>query len=325
MKKTHKRIVGVCGLVAVVATTVFAATLPGPEASAATRTSFTDTLNVRVIGEQPNIDVDKPKSGSTVVSPFQELHFTYEGVGDITIHITYTNPDGVTQTDIYGPVLHTDYTPGEYSDVLDLIGLGYGYGDYVITVEGYGADGVPGTESVSFSYYPADVNIEETPGSGEEPGGGGGGGDGDDGTEGGDYTFTFEFDDESGLGEVVGADIFINNADSGKLVKEFPVEPFPTDTYRLAFADYGLPSGTYIITIRVGYTYNGNTHYVYYRYTVTYKAGSMKVPDTGGILGNLNISKSDYLATGLIVFGIVGVAGFVCVAKRGKKTTKRRR
>ena len=339
MKKTQKRVVGFCGLAAVVATTVFAATLPGPDASAATQSGFTDTLNVRVIGEKPLINVTSPTPGKTVVSPVQRVTFTYEGVDNITVKITYTDPDGVTQVIPYGSVIQPDYAPGSFDDVIDLSGMGYGYGDYVITVEGYGPDGVPSSDSVSFSYYPVNVDIETTPGTpgsddgGDGTGGGGsdgggtdgGGTDGTGGASGGDYTLNFEYDTESGMAVPIGATVLINNNDDGRLVKEMSVEPFPTDTYRLVFANYGLPSGTYKITVRVAYSYKDKTYYVDYTYIVTYKAASMAVPDTGGILGNLNISKSDYLVTGLIVFGIVGVAGFVSVARRGKKSTSRRK
>lgn len=334
MKKTQKRVVGFCGLAAVVATTVFAATLPGPDASAATQSGFTDTLNVRVIGEKPLIDVTSPTPGKIVVSPVQRVAFTYEGVENITVKITYTNPDGVTQTIPYGSVIQPDYAPGSFDNVIDLSGAEYGYGDYVITVEGYGPDGVPSSDSVSFGYYPVYVDIETTPGTpggddgGDGTGGGGtdgGGTDGTGGASGGDYTLNFEYDTESGMAVPIGATVLINNNDDGRLVKEMAVEPFPTDTYRLVFANYGLPSGTYKITVRVAYSYNGKIYYVDYTYIVTYKAASMAVPDTGGILGNLNISKSDYLVTGLIVFGIVGVAGFVSVARRGKKSTSRRK
>lgn len=334
MKKTQKRVVGFCGLAAVVATTVFAATLPGPDASAATQSGFTDTLNVRVVGEKPLIDVTSPTPGKIVVSPVQRIAFTYEGVENITIKITYTNPDGVTQVIPYGSVIQPDYAPGSFDNVIDLSGAEYGYGDYVITVEGYGPDGVPSSDSASFSYYPVYVDVETTPGTpgGDDGGDGtdgggtdGGGTDGTGGASGGDYTLNFDYDTESGMAVPIGATVLINNNDDGRLVKEMPVEPFPTDTYRLVFANYGLPSGTYKITVRVAYSYKDKIYYVDYTYIVTYKAASMAVPDTGGILGNLNISKSDYLATGLIVFGIVGVAGFVSVARRGKKSTSRRK
>lgn len=331
MKKTQKRVLGLCGLTVVVATTVFAATLPSPSVSAVGGTQATDHLQVRVVGDKANIDIISPTSGSTVLSPVQDMRFEYEGVDKITVNIRYTDPDGVTHDYVYDEI-YVNYAPSEYNGTIDLSGANYGYGEYTVTVVGEGADGIPGTDSISFSYYPADVTIEETPGT---DGGGGDSGDdgsGDDGSDGssggqtgGDYTLHFGYDTESDLGRAIGADVMINDKPSGKLMKEFAVAPFPTDTYRVVFADYGLPSGTYLITVRVAYEYNnGKIYYVFYTFEVTYGARSTKVPDTGGAFGNLNISQSDYLATGLIAFGVVGVTGFFYVARKGKKTTRRR-
>ena len=56
MKKTKKRVLGLLGLVLVIITTIFAAFLPGPEASAEGGiTSVTDTISVRVVGSVPDI------------------------------------------------------------------------------------------------------------------------------------------------------------------------------------------------------------------------------------------------------------------------------
>ena len=39
------------------------------------------------------------------------------------------------------------------------------------------------------------------------------------------------------------------------------------------------------------------------------------VPNTGGLFESLNISQSDYLITGLIIFFVVGVGGAIFIAK----------
>ncbi|MBR3055988.1 hypothetical protein IKG64_01585 [Candidatus Saccharibacteria bacterium] len=323
MKKTHKRALGLFGLAAVVATTVFAATLPDLEASAITNVE--DTITVRVVGNKPDINIISPESGSTVVSPTQDIHFTYEDVDKITIIIVYTDPDGQTHEYLYDEI-NADYNAGEYSGTIDLSGADYGYGEYEIKIEGEGAEGVPGTDSIKFSYYPASATIEQTPGTGDGTSGGQEGTAG--GSTGGDYTISFKYDTESGLGSATGATILINenvNGVAGNLIKEIPIAAFPTDSYRLILSNYGLPSGDYIITIRIAYQYNGKTYYAYYTYNVSFRVPSREVPNTGSFMGDLNISKTDYLVTGLIVFGIVGVGGFMFVAKKGKKTTRRRR
>ena len=50
----------------------------------------------------------------------------------------------------------------------------------------------------------------------------------------------------------------------------------------------------------------------------------LAVPNTGGLFGALNISKTDYLITGVIVFLLTGIFGAVFIAKRQKKISRRR-
>jgi hypothetical protein len=46
------------------------------------------------------------------------------------------------------------------------------------------------------------------------------------------------------------------------------------------------------------------------------------VPNTGGFFESLNVSKADYLATGLIIFFTVGLSGIVFIAKN-KRTSRK--
>ena len=57
MKKTHKKILGLFGLVLVVAVTVFAAFLPAPKTQAVDTTTVTDTISVRVVGSTPVVNL----------------------------------------------------------------------------------------------------------------------------------------------------------------------------------------------------------------------------------------------------------------------------
>ena len=79
------------GLALVVITTIFAAFLPSPEASAeGSVTSVTDTISVRVVGNVPDILNIKPVSGSVFIYPDQDLSFDYENVEYLTVTIYYT-------------------------------------------------------------------------------------------------------------------------------------------------------------------------------------------------------------------------------------------
>ena len=77
MKKTHKKVFGLLGLALVVGMTAVAALLPGSETSAATSTSFTDTISVRVLDEVPSITVVSPTSGEEIMSRDNPLVINY--------------------------------------------------------------------------------------------------------------------------------------------------------------------------------------------------------------------------------------------------------
>ena len=181
----------------------------------------------------------------------------------------------------------------------------YGYGKYVVTAHGVGYAGAYDEDMVVFWYLPVYAEVTEDENTGNykvdldynaDDGSGGGGG--------------------TSTGDV--ASIEVNVYDSnGNLVKELsPIKVTPpTKSIELPFGDYGLPSGTYTIKISA-YDKNGNELYEPYVITIEYKA--IPVPDTGMFFQNLNISRTDFLVTGLIIFGIVGVGGAIFISKRNK-------
>ena len=66
---------------------------------------------------------------------------------------------------------------------------------------------------------------------------------------------------------------------------------------------------------------NGNL--LYDAWDVVFVYDPMLVPNTGGLFAGLNISKVDYLVTGLIAFGMVGIFGIWFILK-DRKSSKRR-
>ena len=81
----------------------------------------------------------------------------------------------------------------------------------------------------------------------------------------------------------------------------------------LPLDDLDLPAGLYTITV-TGYDEDGNV--VYIAYTYVRFTPIPEVPDTGNLLRTLNISKSDYLTTGLIIFGFSVVIGLFILFRR---------
>ena len=300
MKKTQKKIVGAFGLSLVVGMTIFAATLPGPEASAIN--TVTDHLNVRVIEEGAEVKIVSPASGSVFSGPDQKIVVDYANVNEATITITYTGRDGIPHSYVTTET-GLNYDPVEKTYTLDLSDESkYGFGDYVFSVKATGLDGQPVEEVIRFSYLPIVADLEE-----EEMTG--------------DYEIDLDYipDDgtEEGKGNVDTILINIYDAD-GNPVGPSPIRvDAPATSVSFNLDEYGLPDGVYTVELSA-YDRDGNLLYKPFVIGVINYKGVVPTPDTGAPFQNLNISRTDYLVTGLIIFGIVGLGGFMFIAKRNK-------
>ncbi|MBR3052295.1 hypothetical protein IKG60_01585 [Candidatus Saccharibacteria bacterium] len=177
----------------------------------------------------------------------------------------------------------------------------YGYGDYVVRVTGTGISGSD-EDSVLFRYYPVSAEVTED-------------------TETGDYyaDLSYNADDgtETSTGQVskIVISVYDENGNPVEGMSSIEVTP-PTTRVKLPFAEDGLKSGKYEIRIAA---YDREGELLYKPYVVWVEYSAILVPDTGDIFRGLNISKIDYLTTGLIIFGIVAVAGFVFISKNDKR------
>lgn len=309
MKKTKKRVFGLLGLVLVVATTIFAALLPGPETSALT--SVTDTISVRVVGSVPDVNITSPSNDSVFVIPNQNLSFTYENVGDVLVTIAYTDKDGEIHNYNYAE-FDADYYADTFSEDLDLLGEKYGYGRYLVTVKGTGlAEDEEGhhvydEDFVEFWFYPVIGEVVE---------------DDNDGL----IYLDLEYDKENENINTIGINIYDSN---GNLVtKMSPIKvKSPKDRVELPFSEKDMASGRYTVKI-TAYNEEGEALYNPYATYADYEA--IPVPDTGGLFMNLNISRADYLITGLLIFFPIAIFSLVFVMRgrnhKVKASAKRRR
>ncbi len=298
MKKTHKKWLGILGLVLVSAMTVFAAFLPDYVSAA---TSVVDSVTVRVVGGVPYVYLTKPKDEANLSNPKQTIKFNYENVETVTIKIKYTDPDGVEHEYTLPPIDATEQY-GEGSIELDLSAEGYGYGDYVIEAIGRAEDGVTDGDSISFSYYPVVTVVDDDEKSGEVY-----------------ATVEYDEDDE----EIAKIKIDVYDED-GNFVESLSPEAFspPKRKVEIPFGKDN-PAGRYkIVTTLYGSdgAVIGEPYATYYDYD-----GPIEVPNTGGLFNNLNVAKSDYLVTGVLIFFIVGVSGMLFIKKGKKKDSRKRR
>ncbi len=295
MKKTPKKVLGFLGLVLVATMTIFAAFLPYPDALAVS--SVTDTIVVRVLSGSPDVNINSPDSGSVFVNPNQTITFDFSKANDVLVTMEKEAPSG-------SPQVYTLYSaspeqaPGSDSVSLDLSEAIYGYGEYTVHIKGDNGAGVLDEDSIKFSYVPVSAKVEED--------------------DSGKIETVLNYDDDS-----VDLDHFIINVydEKGNLVPALSgiVVERPTKRVELLFAEKNIPAGSY--TIAVG-AYDINDELIYKTFDVVFIYDPVKVPDTGGFFRTLNISKSDYLATGLIIFFTAGFIGILFIFKN-RKTSKK--
>ncbi|MBQ3432849.1 hypothetical protein IJG22_00960 [Candidatus Saccharibacteria bacterium] len=312
MRKTHKKILGLFGLVFVVAMTVVAAFLPAPKTSALS--TLTDTITVVVVNpeEPPSATINSPDSGDKFLTPEHEIEIGYTNIKDYRIVVIYTDENGVE----HGPeTVVVENNPGEVgpaSHSFRPIAEQFGYGKYVIRLEATGDDDALIEDAIEFEY----VAIEADTSTDEETG---------------NTYVDLDFDqDQDSLTEELKIDkvvITIYNKD-GNPVENMPpivVQP-PVERVEIPFGDYDIPEGDYILVAQP-FNSAGEALFDTVTMTVKYDGGAIVVPstaDTGGLFKNLNISRADYLITGIGIFLMVSI-GSIVFMRRHNRTSKRRK
>lgn len=288
MKRAKKRILGFFGLSLVAAMTFVAALMPGPEASALT--SITDTLQIRVVGSVPNATFAQPSENITTTNPEQWLSILYENVTSVKVMLSYTDKDDETHESVFAIYDGLDYYAGQQNTNLDLSGPSYGYGKYVFSLYGVGYEGseVP-LDSVSITYLPIIASASQNE---------------DDGL------IDLMVNEHSN--EVETVEIYVD----GELIKTAKKDELD-NTIKLSLGSR--KTGDYNLLL-VARDSEKNQLHKSYKTTVHYD--TIYVPDTGRFFRDLNISREDYLVTGLIIFFIFGIVAFGIVAKGGRRQTK---
>ncbi|MBR2993977.1 hypothetical protein IKF43_01115 [Candidatus Saccharibacteria bacterium] len=311
MKKTKKRVFGLVGLGLVAITTIFAASLPGPEAAAIESDQATDTIVVRVVGADPLIEITSSQDGKELVQQEQIFSFKYYNSEYIDSKILYTNDEDVKTEHILieGEERYVKYHDGEYVTVpaLDLLSDGYGYGEYVVESVATGYAGVTYPKTISFSFIPVKGEAAEDPNDGL-------------------IYLHLDYDTENENIDHIKINVYDESGNIVKVISPIVVVT-PGMKVELPFSENDLPTGNYTIGITA---YNAEDELLYgkpYYTSVYYEA--IPVPDTGGMFTGMNISKTDYLVTGLIVFSLTAILGFVFVARgrnnESRLTIKKRR
>lgn len=290
MKRIKRRILGLLGLVLVATMTFVAAIMPEREAEAIS--TVTDTVVVRVIGDVPNVFFTEPTSNVTTTEPLHNIGVSFENITDLRIDYQYTGADGIPTEGVF----YTESGLGHSADgrTIPINLLDYGYGKIILSAFGTGYDGATTPfDSVSFTFLPVIASASQNDDNGLV-----------------DVTIEAYGDDV----EVI--EIYLDGELVGTVTRD-ELEAMPDDGRIVQVSMGDRESGNYVFDI-VAKNSLGEQLYLPYKTPFEYQA--IPVPDTGRFFQNLNISKEDYLVTGLIIFFTLGIAAFIFVSKNSKKT-----
>ena len=315
MKNTTKKLLGYAGLALVAAITAVAVAIPPSDANAeSAETDVNVQITVNRRQEAPTVRIERPLDGSEFTNPDVTSGIYYGNVVKVEYALEYTDPSGNTVTDTlpeYNPASPT----GTRDFNLDL--SQYGYGTFVLRVTVLGINGTTEEDAVQFAYNP----IGATNGGSDE--------------DTGEPIVKVDFDNTvcsihfQAYNKLTNAALF-----DPEFVYTLP-DPRPSTnqvSVKLPFKEHNAVAGDYRV-VATAYTCGdpsdptdpGQPIYPSAIIDVHYEPveEEFTVPNTGGgLFAGLNLSRSDYLATGALVFGFALILAFIVLAKR-KKSTKR--
>lgn len=316
MRNTTKKFLGLVGLALVVFLTIVAYLMP-TEGAYADEFAGRDTLRVTVIGqaEYASVVIDDPTTEEPSTSPEVPVTFTYMNAARVNFTLKYNDEHG-NPVEKALPSFVPDpadldpefgYASGTSTIALNLRDQNLGYGIYTLEVNAESPIGDSTGDSIVIEYVPVILNQTGADKETNDP--------------------IVDLDHDEGIKKI---EIMPVDADGNPLLdKPFVVELTPDDngnypsgtkSVTLPFTSNGLTTGDYTLKVTA---YNDDDEKLYSPRD-TYPAEYVRplapdVPDTGAFAGGLNIAKSDYIITALLVFALASVAALRIVYR--KKTT----
>ena len=301
MRNTTKKFLGLVGLALVVLLTIVAYLMP-TEGAYADEFAGRDTLRITVIGQEEyaSVVIDSPTTEEPSTSSKVPVTFTYINASRVNFTLKYNDEDGNPVEvalesfvpDDIDP--ETGYASGTSTITPDL--RSFGYGIYVLTADAESSIGDSTGDSIEIEYVPA---ILEQTGADEETN---------------DPIVDVAHDEGIKKIEIMPVDEEGNPLLDEPFVIEITPDsdgnyPSGTITATLPFTSNGLTTGDYTLLVTA---YNEDDEELYSP-RPTFPAEYTQplapdVPNTGAFAGALNIAKSDYVITALLVFSIASIA-----------------
>ena len=299
MQKAKKQLLGFGGLAFVVALTAFASTLP----AGATTVKGNVDIQVQVYNVNFETIINSPLDGKVYNSPEIDFSETHSHAFRVDYVLQRLNADG-TVAETYALDEYTvigEDVSGNTNFKLDMNNYG-GPGVYVFRSTITSSAGTKKEDAVQFIYAAISANQDDVVTTPTKV----------------DFTVNYSAGVKSlkyVLRNSQGADITGMFTANTKAPEEGGSQVLSIDLTEL-----GLDAGEYTIYIEGYDGFDGggeliDTASVNFRYS----PDAPNVPDTGSLLSALNISRADYLITGLVCFTIISVLALVVIKKSHKK------
>lgn len=305
MQKTKKQLLGLAGLAAVGVMTAVAYAMP---AAAAEDVPPADDGNINLVVEIRNgvntARLVAPLDNSYTTAMVVPVAYRYEETEKVETLIEYKDANGYVVSKLVDSYVPTTAS-GERTFNLDLAKYSVKDEDYKLIVRAIDGRGSVNEDTVTFGYRA----VTSQPGKPAENG------DPQVGIDVNDKVETivvqvYNEDDEPLFVDEEGKEtpIVLNRSDIGADGKV---------NIPLPFEKYGAAPGEYTAVI-VAYD-QGNNVLSMNTYTIKYSPNTPDTPNSGFTIGDLNISRVDYLVTGLIVFGTVAGFAIYLVCRKSRR------
>lgn len=296
MKIARKHALGLGCLAIVGAITAFACTLPTGAVSVGGEVEIV----VEVYASNSETIINKPQDGEIFNSSVVTFSETHSHAKTVRYYLSKLNSDGTvaSRVEITDQMVEGDDISGTSTFSLDLDDYG-GTGTYIFESNMVGIDNLTLTDHVQFTYAAIDAEDPTVSSTGA--------------------TVSYRVNYTAGVKSLI---YQLFDANNNAVSDPFTVNTTDPDNggymdIDIDVTNLDLASGTYQI-LTIGYSEEdgeGTTigsDIVEFAYT---SPDSPDVPDTGSLLASLNISRADYLITGIIGFTAISVAALFVVLK----------
>lgn len=309
MQKTKKQLLGLAGLATVAIMTAVACAMPAPGAAAVDHgyecdsaetgnecatTGDSVNLNVTVREGNYNARFVKPRDNSVTTDKIVDVEIAYDQVDRIETLIEYKNDAGDTVNQVINTYSPTDEY-GTHTFQINTETFSDSDRDYKLTVRAYNAYGGMREDVVTFKYRAVAAEIK---------------GNAENGDPNLEVSINEDVEKISVLAyDKAGNPLFVdeNGKEAPIVLDRSAIDPTTGKILvQLPFEKYGAQPGEYTVTVSA---YNADDEIIsMVTVPVKYAPATPETPNTGSLFGDLNITRVDYILTGLIAFSLV--AGF---------------